>query len=202
MKKVVILDNGFGNISATKNFLSKDDQLSLRIESGLTSISPDEILVLSGVGNYGTAIGLLEHQTSLEKINNHYAAGGKILGICLGLQLFLESSDEDPNVNGLGFITGRVRSNTNRKSFIGWSELISNKGKDVTADRNRFYFSHTYHVEPENKSIIEATCGVTGYAAILKTETLLGIQFHPEKSQSSGLRILHSMISPFIRGLN
>ena len=129
MKKVVVLDNGFGNIRATANFLRKDDQLSVRIESDISGISPDEILVLSGVGNYGNAIELLNRKKSFEKILTHHDAGGKILGICLGLQLFFEGADEDLKVKGLGLISGRVSCNESGKSFIGWSELKSNKIK-------------------------------------------------------------------------
>ncbi len=202
MKALKILDVGFGNISAVQKFLKKQSLAGVFVTENLDGLRDDDIIVLAGVGNFGEAVQKLNRSNLVNSIRSHYLSGGKIIGICLGLQLFFRSSQESPDAEGLDLIEGSVIRNLSGRSFIGWSTLCETPypiGLEVT---DRFYFSHSFHVTPMNVNSVLAVCEATSYPAILRTENLLGMQFHPEKSQKNGSKLLQNVIAKFVEEIN
>jgi len=119
-----------------------------------------------------------------EALRERIAVGRPVLGICLGLQLALEASDEDGGVEGLGLVPGRaVRIDSGRVPRIGWAE--------VEPLGETFYFAHSYAAETE-----AATAFSEGFVAEVRAGSFVGVQFHPEKSGAAGARYLRSCLSP------
>jgi imidazole glycerol phosphate synthase glutamine amidotransferase subunit len=127
---------------------------------------------------------VLRERGADEALRERVAAGRPVLGICLGLQLALESSDEDGGVDGLGLIPGRaVRIDSGRVPRIGWAE--------VEPIGETFYFAHSYAAETE-----AATAFSEGFVAEVRSGSFVGVQFHPEKSGAAGADYLRSCLSP------
>lgn len=195
-----IIDYGMGNLGSVTNacrFLKQDAQIiSLPHEADAC-----DSLILPGVGAFGDCMKNLEASGFAEKTLEWVAAGKWLLGICLGLQVLFEGSDESPGVQGLGIFKGRVRKfdlpDTFKVPQIGWNQLrqVNNACPlfDSVADESFFYFVHGFYVVPEDDSI---TAGVTDYggeytAAVFK-DRVMATQFHPEKSHDVGLKMLNN----------
>ena len=203
-KKVVIIDYGMGNTRSVANaarFLGHDCLLT--DEPDL--ISKAESLILPGVGSFNAASSVLEDKGIFDAIRDNVVTNGrKILGICLGFQLLANSSSEDGYSQGLGFIDSNIEkfSETTSSNFkiphIGfntvklpsYNNLFSNLEKELD-----FYFVHSYRLLPRNFSGESAICDYgTEFVAAYQFENIYGTQFHPEKSQTNGLRLLNNFL--------
>jgi imidazole glycerol-phosphate synthase subunit HisH len=157
-------------------------------------------LVLPGVGAFKDAIATVRSKHFDEPILNHIAAGRPFLGICLGLQLLFETGYEDGEHRGLGILRGDVvRFDVDRTAglkvpHMGWNELLIAQSSplfDGLGPRPHAYFVHSYHVRTPDASIIATTTDYGGeFVSSIRKKNLLGVQFHPEKSQQVGLTIL------------
>ena len=202
-----IIDYGMGNLGSVSNacrFLGMDAKILSR---------PDEAascgaLILPGVGAFGDCMEHLEGHGFVPVIRDWIGADKPFLGICLGLQLLYEGSEESPGVKGLGILPGTIRRFAIPKEWkvpqIGWNEVQQAKKdcplfKDIP-DRSFFYFVHSYYAE---KSAVAA--GITpyglDYASMVWRGNLMAVQFHPEKSQKLGLRMLANFGEWAARGL-
>ena len=142
-----------------------------------------DLAVLPGVGSAATAMAGLRERGLDEALRARAEAERPILGICLGLQLALEHSDEDGGVDGLGLVPGRaVRLTEGRVPRIGWAQ--------VEPEGETYWFAHSYAAETP-----AATAMSEGVAAIVETGSFLGVQFHPEKSGAAGARFLERCLS-------
>ena len=202
--KVVIVDYGLGNLWSVLNafeFIGAD----VTISAEPSVISSSECLVLPGVGNFRSGMQNLRSRGLVEVLNDAVLARQvPLLGICLGMQLLADESEEAPGVEGLGWIPGKVlrfRDKTIRLPHMGFNAAVAPDDVEHFFHKNdgeapNFYFVHSYcfHPDEEKHVLARSTYGSEFVSAVAK-DHIVGVQFHPEKSQSSGL----SFISDFLR---
>ncbi len=196
-----IIDYGMGNIHSVQKALE-----SLGAETLVTN-NPREIdkcdkIVLPGVGAFDDALKELEKKGLSAAIRESIIGKKIFLGICLGMQLLFEKSEEG-NLSGLGILKGAVRkfqvAKTLKVPHMGWNNLnLRQKDcplfKDLK-DNSYVYFCHSYYPAPQDNKIIAATTGYgVEFAAIVRQGNVYGVQFHPEKSQETGLKILKNFV--------
>ena len=186
-----IIDYGVGNIGSIRNGLEFLN-IPYIISHQTKDLSSCEGIVLPGVGAFESAINKLKSYDLIDFIKDYTSKNKKLLGICLGMQLLLEKSYEGGDHNGLGLIKGSVEKIKNgpRKIHIGWNKVevkqLNNNFKSGYA-----YFVHSYKcVLKDQKLVVGETFYGEKITAIFKKTNILGIQFHPEKSQKYGLSIL------------
>lgn len=198
---VAIIDYGAGNLSSVKKALDY-----LGAESEITQ-DRDKILsashiILPGVGSFGDAMKSMEERNLVDTVKEAAESGKPFLGICLGLQLLFESSEESPGVKGLGILKGRIvtipRDMGLKVPHIGWNS-VSLKQKDGIFkdidDNSYFYFVHSYYLKDADE---DAVAGTTEYGVPIQCAVQRGnlsaTQFHPEKSSKAGLKLLENFL--------
>lgn len=197
---IAVIDYGAGNIrSVTKALESVGADVTVSRDP--QQIEKRSKIVLPGVGAFGKAMAALKEQDLINPIIRAVQQGKPFLGICLGLQILFESSEESPNIQGLGLLKGKVRrfSLNLKVPHLGWNQVeqveTSLLWKGIP-DKSFYYFAHSYYIDPDNSSI---TTGKTDYgtpfsSSVMK-DKLFGLQFHPEKSQKWGLKILKNFVN-------
>jgi len=197
---ITIVDYGTGNLSSIANMLKRVGCASV-ISSDAGQIADAKKLILPGVGAFDTGMRNL-HELGLIEVLDRKAREEKvpILGICLGMQLFVSGSEEG-DLPGLGWIDGRVLkfnpelSDKNLKvPHMGWNHIEQTKESKLfreTDSQQRFYFVHSYYVRPtrDEDVLAKTTYGET-FASALERENIAGVQFHPEKSHKFGMKLL------------
>jgi glutamine amidotransferase len=189
-----IVDYGSGNLrSVQKAFEHVGVPAAVGSDAG--AIRDAAALVLPGVGAFGAAMAQLESKGLVEPLVERIEAGVPFLGVCLGLQLLFEASEEDPGVPGLGLIAGDVRALPSKVKVphIGWNQAELCNCSDLfdgIPDSSAFYFVHSYAVVPRSPG---AVLCVTDYGGVtfvsgIEAGNLAAVQFHPEKSSTLGLR--------------
>ena len=192
---IAIVDYGIGNLASVRKAFAK-----VGAKAKVTS-SPDEIagaekVVLPGVGAFGKAVEHLAEQGLVEQVRKAIAEGKPFLGICLGMQLLFEASEEAPGVKGLGLLKGNVKrfEGVPKVPQIGWNEVRQAKSSPLFAsipESAFFYFVHSYYVVPRDSTTVLAFSDYGGeYAVAVGKDNVWGVQFHPEKSQAWGLALL------------
>ncbi|MEK7952829.1 imidazole glycerol phosphate synthase subunit HisH [Luteolibacter soli] len=199
--KVGIIDYGAGNLRSVANAVQ-----ALGVEFSLVS-SAEEMeelthLILPGVGSFGDCMGELEKRGLTGAIRDWAASNRPYFGICLGYQILFEESVEAPGVPGLGVFRGKVQRFTEdgRKiPHMGWNSAVPVKLADPMWEglggEPYFYFVHSYFPVPENENIIAMTTeyGET-FASAIRSGAVVATQFHPEKSQQAGLKLLGNFL--------
>jgi len=194
---IAIVDYGIGNLASVRKAFAK-----VGAEAKVTS-SPDEIagaekVVLPGVGAFGKAVEHFAEHGLVEPVSKAIADGKPFLGICLGMQLLFEASEEAPGVKGLGLLKGNVKrfEGVPKVPQIGWNEVRQAKSSPLFAsipESAYFYFVHSYYVVPRDSATVLAFADYGGeYAAAVGKDNVCGVQFHPEKSQAWGLALLNN----------
>ena len=209
-KSVTVIDYGVGNIlSICRAFKSLGGEVN--VTSDPQEILSSDRILLPGVGAFANAMKALESLGLVEVIKAIAANGTPLLGICLGMQLLLDESEEHGATKGLGIIPGRVVPvpNVSTDGFplkiphIGWNSLVVAEGAawDGTILQNStpgdaVYFVHSFMAEPENSSMRIADClyGGNRIAAMIGDGNVVGCQFHPEKSGPMGLAIIRKFL--------
>ena len=197
-KKITIIDYGMGNLYSVQNAL-----LAVGAEPVVTSdaeaIAQSEKIILPGVGAFGDCMANLEKSGLMPVIMDALAQNKPFLGICLGMQLLFEGSEEAPGVKGLGFFKGQVKLlRTELKiPHMGWNklELRSPSPLLAGAEGEYVYFVHSFHAEPEDRSIITSVCdyGMEVTASVGRGN-VQAFQFHPEKSSRVGMTLLKNFV--------
>lgn len=194
---IAIIDYDAGNLRSVQKaleFLGYDAVIT----SDETEILSAERVILPGVGAFGEAMEQLRKRGLDRTIQKAVQSGKPFLGICLGLQLLFEESEESPGVTGLGILPGRIvkipKEFGLKIPHIGWNELNIQKKdgflKNI-GDQPFVYFVHSYYMEPADQSLIAATTDYgTELAVAVEKENVMAAQFHPEKSGTVGLQIL------------
>jgi len=180
--KIAVCEYGAGNV---RSVVAAFERLgaSARVTSSPADVAAADLAVLPGVGAAGSAMDTLRERGLDTALRERVAAGGATLGICLGLQLALDESEEDGGVPGLGIVPGRaVRLRAGRVPRIGWAE--------VEPDSETYYFAHSYAAETP-----AAVSRSEGIVAAAESGSFLGVQFHPEKSGAAGARFLARCLS-------
>jgi len=198
--RIAVVDYRIGNLRSAEKALQH-----LGADARLTD-DPDEIhaaraVVLPGVGNFGACMRALR-DAGLESVTKEAATDGRpFLGVCVGMQMLFDGSDEAPDVAGLGVVGGRVTRLPDgvRLPQIGWNTLEIRRGSRLAAnlgDEPWFYFVHTFAPEPADEGVV-AAWAVYGrrFAAAIETGPLWATQFHPEKSSEAGLRLLANFVA-------
>ena len=194
-----VIDYGMGNLRSVLNalrYLDVDAQLVTDAET----LMQCERAILPGVGAFSAAMDRLRTRGFVDAIRNHVRAGKPLLGICLGMQLLAGRGSEPVECEGLGLIPGRVsRLCVPRNTVlphVGWNELQIQRAHPVLSDVRKgvdFYFVHSYGFTPEDEDDILATTDYGGsFVSGVARGNVVGLQFHPEKSQSNGLQILRN----------
>lgn len=194
---VVLLDYQLSNIRSARKALEKLGADARTAETGRDIGSPDAI-VLPGVGHFGEAMRRIRDRDFVAPVTDAVAGGTPLLGICLGMQLLFESSEESPTEPGLGLLPGVVRPLvTDRKlPQIGWNSVRWTEGARLAPEGGDerdaiYYFVHSFVVEPAEPELVLGECeyGET-FCAVAGRENVIGVQFHPEKSSDAGLGLL------------
>ncbi len=200
--KVTILDYGVGNLGSVRNAL-----LCLGVEASVTSdarlIDSSDLLVVPGQGAAGDAMAALKSHGLVAPIQDYIRSGRPYFGICLGYQLLFDFTEEDGGIHGLGLFSGQVKRFDSRDIKVpqmGWNQLdVVNDPLELASglDQPLFgYFANSYYVEPEDPSIVfTQTDYGTRFASSIQTATVLGCQFHPEKSGAVGLHIIKEFLN-------
>ncbi len=198
---VIIVDYGLGNVGSVKNALQF---LGVRVAvSGLKEdIRNATHIILPGVGSFGDGIRLIKERGLTEALSQEVLEKRKpFLGICLGMQLLADFGEEGGVTQGLGWIPGRVRKfdineNKLRLPHVGWDDVTADETsifKGVTLPV--FYFVHNYVFVPDDENSVIAVCEYgERFAAAIRKDNIYGVQFHPEKSQKSGLLLLSNFL--------
>ena len=196
MIKIGIVDYGVGNV----NSLNKSFQ-SIGCQSAKTSdtstLQKSDLIVLPGVGSFAFAMNKLKKSKLDTFLINESKRNKPILGICLGMQLLVNSSNENGNHKGLGIIPGEVKSFKDADFHIGWNNIeICKKLTFLKKFNNHeFFFNHGFAYEGRRKNILSTTSyGGNLFASAIVQNNTIGFQFHPEKSQKAGLQLLQSTV--------
>jgi glutamine amidotransferase len=194
---IAIIDYGMGNLRSVEKGLAKVGHAA-RITADPEEVRPAAAVVLPGVGAFGDAMRNLEASGLIPAIRDAVDAGKPFLGICLGLQLLFEESEESPGVRGLGLLPGRVERFRHdlKVPHIGWNQLHLRRRAPVLGGvpEDAFaYFVHSYYVAPAEDDVVATTTDY-GYEFVsgVWRDNVCAFQFHPEKSQAVGLRILEN----------
>ena len=198
MSKIGLIDYGMGNIHSVKKAIEDLDEDVLLITSKL-QISSCKALIIPGQGAFDPAIENLNRTGLIDEIKNWINSGKSFMGICLGLQILFEESEEG-NKRGIGIIKGKIKKiptiKNQRIPHIGWCKLIPSKDSKLLfkEEINKWvYFDHSYFASPNNENFVTASVeyGPIHLTAIIEKENLIACQFHPEKSGNIGQSLLH-----------
>jgi len=190
-----IVDYGMGNLESVRKAFEKVGFNSKWVRKP-SDLSGCERIVLPGVGAFGRAMENLRQRRLIEPLQSVVEQGRPFLGICLGLQLLFEQSNEHGNHAGLGWVSGKVMrfSEALRVPHIGWNTVSQPRASvlfEGIPNDAHFYFVQSYYVVPDNPAIV---VGETDYgadfASAIELGNVFGVQFHPEKSQQAGLELL------------
>ena len=205
---VTIVDYKSGNISSVINSFKEvaKGKVNIEVTSDLKKIKSSDKVVLPGQGSFKSCIDALNNINGLVDTLNEFAINNKkpLLGICVGLQMFADIGYEETETKGLGWISGKVSKINNQNGkfklpHIGWNQInIVKKSKIFQNIENysHMYFVHSYEFIPEDKKVILATTDYSSnIVCSVEKENIFGTQFHPEKSDKTGLKIIDNFIN-------
>jgi glutamine amidotransferase len=205
---VTIVDYNSGNISSVINSFKEvaKEKIKIEVSSDLDKIKSSDKIVLPGQGSFKSCVDALNSINGLFDTLNEFTIINKkpLLGICVGFQMFADVGYEETETQGLGWISGEVSKIDNQNGkfklpHIGWNELNIVKTSQIFRDiknKSHMYFVHSYEFIPKDKNVISAT---TDYSSSIvcsvEKENIFGTQFHPEKSDKEGLKIIDNFLN-------
>ena len=205
---VTIVDYNSGNISSVINSFNEaaKDKVNIEVTSDLKKIKSSDKVVLPGQGSFKSCIDALKNISGLTDTLNELALINKkpLLGICVGLQMFADIGYEETETKGLSWISGKVSKIKNQNGkyklpHIGWNQINIVKGSKIFKDienNSHMYFVHSYEFIPEDKNVISATTDYSSnIVCSVEKENIFGTQFHPEKSDKIGLKVISNFIN-------
>ena len=205
---VTIVDYNSGNISSVINSFKEvaGDRVKIEVTSDLSKIKSSDKVVLPGQGSFKSCVDSLNNINGLVETLNDFVIIKKkpILGICVGLQMFADVGYEEIETKGLGWISGKVSKIDNQNGkyklpHIGWNQINIVKESKIfkgIENNSHMYFVHSYEFVPEYKNVVSS---ITDYASnivcSIEKENIFGTQFHPEKSDKLGLKIIDNFLN-------
>ena len=206
--KVTIVDYNSGNISSVINSFKEvaKDKVNIEVTADLNKIKLSDKVVLPGQGSFKSCVDALNKINGLTEALHEFAINNKkpLLGICVGLQMFADIGYEETETKGLGWISGKVSKIDNQNGkyklpHIGWNQINIVKQSKIfenIENNSHMYFVHSYEFIPEDKNVISATTDYSSnIVCSVETENIFGTQFHPEKSDKLGLKIIDNFIN-------
>ena len=204
---VTIVDYQSGNISSVINSFTEvaKGKVNLEVTSDIKKIESSDKIILPGQGSFKSCVDSLNSISGLVETLKEFAIVNNkpLLGICVGLQMFADVGFEEAETKGLGWIPGKVSKIDNQNGkfklpHIGWNEIEIQKESKIFKDiknKSHMYFVHSYEFIPEDKSVILATTDYSSkIVCSIERDNLFGTQFHPEKSDKEGLKIIENFI--------
>ena len=204
---ITIVDYSSGNISSVINSFGEvcKNKYKINVSSDLKIISSSDKIVLPGQGSFKSCVDSLNKIEGLNETLNRFVFDQKklLLGICVGMQMFADVGYEENKTKGLGWISGKVSKidNQNQKfklPHIGWNEITITKDSSIFKNidnKSHMYFVHSYEFIPEDKSVISSTTDYsTNIVCSVEKDNIFGTQFHPEKSDKLGLKLIENFI--------
>ena len=204
---VTIVDYNSGNISSVINSFREiaNDKINIKVTADLNQINLSDKVVLPGQGSFKSCIDALNKIDGLNDTLNRFAITNKkpILGICVGLQMFADIGYEETETKGLGWISGKVSKINNQNGkfklpHIGWNQINIVKKSKIFKDienNSHMYFVHSYEFVPEYKDVISSTTDYSSnIVCSVEKENIFGTQFHPEKSDKIGLKMIKNFL--------
>ena len=205
---VTIVDYSSGNISSVINSFKEvaEDKVNITVTSDFNKIKSSDKVVLPGQGSFKSCIDALNKINGLTDSLNEFAINNKkpLLGICVGLQMFADIGYEETETKGLGWIPGKVSKIDNQNGkfklpHIGWNQINIVKDSKIfqnIENNSHMYFVHSYEFVPNDKNVMSATTDYSSnIVCSVEKENILGTQFHPEKSDKIGLKIINNFIN-------
>ena len=206
--KVTIVDYNSGNISSVINSFKEvaKDKVNIEVTADLNKIKSSDKVVLPGQGSFKSCVDALNKINGLTGTLNEFAIINKkpLLGICVGLQMFADVGYEETETKGLGWISGKVLKIDNQNGrfklpHIGWNQINIIKQSKIfknIENNTHMYFVHSYEFLPNDKNVISATTDYSSnIVCSVEKENIFGTQFHPEKSDRIGLKIIDNFIN-------
>ena len=205
---VTIVDYKSGNISSVINSFKEvaENKVKIEVTSDVSKIKSTDKVVLPGQGSFKSCVDALQSINGLVDCLNDFVMNKKkpLLGICVGLQMFADVGYEESETKGLGWISGKVTKIDNQNGkyklpHIGWNQINIVKDSKIFKDienNSHMYFVHSYEFVPEDKNVVSATTDYSSnIVCSVEKENVFGTQFHPEKSDKIGLKIIDNFIS-------
>jgi len=205
---VTIVDYNSGNISSVINSFKEvaKDRVSIKVTSDLNEIKSSDKIVLPGQGSFKSCVDALNNIDGLSDTLNEFVINNKkpLLGICVGLQMFADVGYEETETKGLGWISGKVLKIDNQSGkfklpHIGWNQINIVKESKIFKDienNSHMYFVHSFEFVPNDKKVISATTDYSSnIVCSVEKENIFGTQFHPEKSDQIGLKVINNFIN-------
>ena len=206
--KVTIVDYSSGNISSVINSFKEvaQNKATIEVTSDLNKIKSSDKIVLPGQGSFKSCVDALNKISGLNDTLNEFVIANKkpLLGICVGLQMFADVGYEETETKGLGWISGKVSKIDNQNGkfklpHIGWNQINILKDSKIfkqVENNSHMYFVHSYEFIPKDNRVISATTDYsTKVVCSVEKENIFGTQFHPEKSDKTGLKIINNFIN-------
>ena len=195
--EIGIVDYGTGNVSSLLSMI-KTLNYSYKFTKDIKILNKSDVILLPGVGSFNSAINQLLKDDLFENIKSFYGSK-KIIGICLGMQLLAESSTENGLSNGFGLIPGYVKQIKNNRIHVGWNQIKTNLKESSLKifDGEHFYFNHSYEFITEKKYKYFVSDFDYEISSIVANNNVIGIQFHPEKSQMNGINLFKKIVEEF-----
>ena len=206
--KVTIVDYSSGNISSVINSFKEiaQNKATIEVTSDFNKIKTSDKIVLPGQGSFKSCVDSLNKISGLNDALNEFVTVNKkpILGICVGLQMFADIGYEETETKGLGWISGKVSKIDNQNGkyklpHIGWNQINILKESKIfkeVENNSHMYFVHSYEFIPKDNKVISATTDYsTKVVCSVEKENIFGTQFHPEKSDKTGLKIINNFIN-------
>jgi len=206
--KVTIVDYSSGNISSIINSFKEvaQNKATIEVTSDLNKIKSSDKIVLPGQGSFKSCVDALNKIGGLNDVLNEFVKENKkpLLGICVGLQMFADVGYEETETKGLGWISGKVSKIDNQNGkyklpHIGWNQISILKDSKIfkeVENNSHMYFVHSYEFVPTDNKVVSATTDYsTKVVCSVEKENIFGTQFHPEKSDKTGLKIIDNFIN-------
>jgi len=205
---ITIVDYNSGNISSVVNSFKEvaQNKVNIEVTSDLKKIKSSDKVILPGQGSFKSCVDALNNINGLAESLNEFVINNKkpLLGICVGLQMFADIGYEETETKGLGWISGKVSKIDNQNGkyklpHIGWNQINIIKESEIFKDiknNSHMYFVHSYEFVPNDKNVISSTTDYSSsIVSSVEKENIFGTQFHPEKSDKIGLKIIDNFIN-------
>jgi glutamine amidotransferase len=205
---ITIVDYSSGNISSVANSFREvcKNKYKINVSFDLKAISSSDKIILPGQGSFKNCVEALNKIEGLNETLNKFVFDQKkpLLGICVGMQMFADVGYEEAETKGLGWIPGKVSKIDNQNGkfklpHIGWNEITIKKDSKILKNldnKSHMYFVHSYEFIPKEKNVISSTTDYsTNIVCSVEKENIFGTQFHPEKSDKLGLKLIENFVS-------